>query len=502
MLSLNSLMLDNNISRLKKIELLYFNKDENHEKLFQEEKIIYIYSDEYSKSYVFCFYLSLLINDNKDIINYIYNIEYIKDIFKKIEKSKKKLKIILFSKILYDLIINYEGIDYNEQESKDLIKMKTICENNIIKFDILDLKPAIKNIKNKDIDEIYSNIIDLLIIQNKFENYQYIYDIIKDMEIESINITKNMINNLTSFFNNNKEKLKEYEIFGIDDLLNAKKVNFYYILFKYILKDKIYLNQIPFLSNNKKRMLTFIKSKIDISSKINYKFVNGKIEFVLNFFFDLDYFKQFSTAQKTKSSIFININNENTVENNPLFNNLGKEEWVQILNDSTFTLKIGNKSSCEYINIIYGNNNVNINYDYFKKIVDNENFHKQKYFNDFIKLEKFLEELKTIFNNTFNKYQDFNIIINLKFETTFYSGSINIQCNYIILFPYKNIPKIITEYNILYQQNYNSFNTLIREIGRFLDNQERANNVLDNNNNELSHFFDDYLEYLDNIQYN
>lgn len=225
----------------------------------------------------------------------------------------------------------------------------------------------------------------------------------------------------------------------------------------------------------------------------------------------MDYFKQFSTAQKTKSSIIImKIIDENTNENNPLFNNLGKGEWVQILNDSTFTLKIGNKSSCEYINIVYGNNNVNINYEYFKKIADNENFHKQKYFYDFIKFEKFLEELKNIFNMTFNKYQDFNLIIKLKFETTFYYGTTNIQCNYIISIPEKNIHKIITEYNMLYKQNYNSFNTLIREIARYLDNQARANNengvfynyALYKDNNELSNFFDDYLEYLDNIQYN
>ena len=206
-----------------------------------------------------------------------------------------------------------------------------------------------------------------------------------------------MINDLVIFFNDNEENLRDYEIYEADDLLNIKKINFYYIFFKYVLKNQIYKNQIPFLLKIKKRILTFIKFNYNISSiinKINEPIRKEKIEFVLKFFLDLYYYKQFTTTRKTTSSIFNQINDEENEDDNPLFKNLGKDEWVKILNNSTFTLKIGNKSVCKYIDIEYGNNNVKISYNYFKKIAENGKYKKQKYFNDFIKFSKFLEEIK------------------------------------------------------------------------------------------------------------
>ena len=294
-----------------------------------------------------------------------------------------------------------------------------------------------------------------------------------------------------------------------DDLLNIKKINFYYIFFKYVLKNQIYINQIPFLLKIKKRILTFIKFNYNISSiinKINEPIRKEKIEFVLKFFLDLYYYKQYTTTRKTTSSIFMQINDEENEDDNPLFKNLGKDEWVKILNNSTFTLKIGNKSTCKYIDIEYGNNNVKISYNYFKKIAENEKYKKQKYFNDFIKFSKFLEEIKSLFNKTFEKYPNFNLVIKLKFETTFYSGSTtNIQCNYIYSFREEVPPNIITDYNILYMQNYNRFNTLIREISRFLDNQIQRNDDEELHyqlQEEINEFYDEYNEFVDNIQNN
>ena len=333
------------------------------------------------------------------------------------------------------------------------------------------------------------------------------------MELESIDLTKKMIEDLSILFNENEEQFREYEIFETNDLFNIKKINFYYILFKVILKNQLNINQIPFLFKNKKRILKFIKSKYDISSQINKikeSFTKEKIEFAINFFLDLYYYRQFTTAEKTKSSIlkektksiiFIEVNDEDNEENNPLFNNLGKDEWVQILNNSTFTLQIGNKSSCEYIKIVYGKNDIYINYNDFKKIIQNEKYKKQKYFSDFIKFSKFLEDIKLFFNKSFNNFPKFNLNINLKFETTFYSGTTNIFCNYLISFKENTKLIVISEYNILYKQDYNSFNYLIKIIAQILENQNRDNNeeeqliyqVQEDNKN----FYDVYNEYID-----
>ena len=77
------------------------------------------------------------------------------------------------------------------------------------------------------------------------------------------------------------------------------------------------------------------------------------------------------------------------------------------------------------------------------------------------------------------------------------------------------MPDKISEYNILCPQNYNSFNTLIKKIARFLDNsiednKKQDNSIEDNkeqdllyqiqeNNNEFYNYFN---EYVDSIQYN
>ena len=44
------------------------------------------------------------------------------------------------------------------------------------------------------------------------------------MELESIDITKNMLNDLEIFFNENEEKFKDYIIFETNDLLNIVKL--------------------------------------------------------------------------------------------------------------------------------------------------------------------------------------------------------------------------------------------------------------------------------------
>ena len=512
-------MLENNISELLKIKLIYFNKDKNHNSLYQDEKFIYIYSNDNTYSLAYCFYLSLLINDKKAYINYVYNIKFINDIFEIMKNLSNNLRKKIFSKNIIILINNYIGTEeYEEQEKKELNEKLTICEKNIDNLDNLDnldLIPIIDDIKNKDMEEIYSAIISCLLLSNNFENYEKIYNIIKDVELESIDLTKKMIEDLSILFNENEEQFREYEIFETNDLFNIKKINFYYILFKVILKNQLNINQIPFLFKNKKRILKFIKSKYDISSQINKikeSFTKEKIEFAINFFLDLYYYRQFTTAEKTKSSIlkektksiiFIEVNDEDNEENNPLFTNLGKDEWVQILNNSTFTLQIGNKSSCEYIKIVYGKNDIYINYNDFKKIIQNEKYKKQKYFSDFIKFSKFLEDIKLFFNKSFNNFPKFNLNINLKFETTFYSGTTNIFCNYLISFKENTKLIVISEYNILYKQDYNSFNYLIKIIAQILENQNRDNNeeeqLIYQVQEDNSKFYDVYNKYIDKI---
>ena len=105
------------------------------------------------------------------------------------------LKKIIFSNIICVLIDNYKGTEeYKEQQEEiELNEKKGICERNINNIDNLDLGLTIADIKNNDIDKIYSKILVFLIKNNKLEDYDYAYKLIKDLELESINYTINII---------------------------------------------------------------------------------------------------------------------------------------------------------------------------------------------------------------------------------------------------------------------------------------------------------------------
>ncbi len=64
------------------------------------------------------FYLNLLINDNKAIVNYSYSIDLINEITNLQKKISDTIyKKIIISKIIIDLIYNYKQSDnYKEEE--------------------------------------------------------------------------------------------------------------------------------------------------------------------------------------------------------------------------------------------------------------------------------------------------------------------------------------------------------------------------------------------------
>ena len=71
-----------------------------------------------------------------------------------------------------------------EEENTNFIK------NNINIFKEFGLNYDLNIIKNKKIDEIYIEIINGLIQNNKFDDYEYLKDILKNkLEIQNIDIT-------------------------------------------------------------------------------------------------------------------------------------------------------------------------------------------------------------------------------------------------------------------------------------------------------------------------
>ena len=467
-------ILEKYLSKLEIIELIFNNKKAIHINLYKEEKYIKIISDENTKSLAYCFYLSLAIG-NASIINYIYNIKYIEDIFKIMEKENS-LKQIILSKIICILIYNYkQSEDYKENEEEELNKKFEICIKNIDNIANLGLGLTADYIKNNEIDIIYCKIISWLIEKNIFQDYDDTYDFISELELETINITNNMLKYLINILNK-EDVINNYGIFEMDDLLNGKKINFYYIFFKYILKNDIYIYQIPFFLKNKKNLIQIIKYNYENITK------NEKNAFILNFLFGeehINILRRNKNTNKTQTSLFIEVPDEENDDNNPLIVNAGNYIWVKLLNKSFFTLsRRGYKNIYDFYDIIYKYNgkDTKINLIKFNSIINNEIFRKQKYFEDFLSFSNFLSEIKIIFNNLFEKYDNFNLFITIEFETTFYDGFPNIQCIY--KFSQDNKDTIsFTDFNLLYNKSYEGFNSLIKEIGQYLDKKNMPNNV-------------------------
>ena len=95
-------------------------------------------------------------------------------------------------------------------------------ENNINILKELNL--TIKEIKSKTVDKIYLEII-ISLIKNKFEDDEYIENILKQLDIESINITQIMFNKIKALLDNKESDINKYLI-SKDDLFDNRNNKF------------------------------------------------------------------------------------------------------------------------------------------------------------------------------------------------------------------------------------------------------------------------------------
>ena len=233
---------------------------------------------------------------DKDCLDNIFieNIETINEYKNSENKTSKK---ILLSKILLMII----------DKKKEFIKEKNVIVrlNKIVEENTNFIQNNIKNIK---IDEIYIEIINGLIQNNKFDNYEYLENIlINQLEIQNIDITK-IFNELTRVLNIDESCVKKYLISKPSDLLIENKINFSYFWVKYILKDYKYLYKIPIFYNIcinikkmiKKNELENINNNI---SKINNK-IQERIEYILKIINDSErYYKKYFVNEKLKYNL-------------------------------------------------------------------------------------------------------------------------------------------------------------------------------------------------------
>ena len=388
------------------IKLLYMNKNNIHKILYDSEEIINLTFDMIKNGLSNYFYLLLLLEENPDIINYNYSIDFIESIYNQlIVEIDNKFKIIIISKLILELINNFRQIDGNDEDNEysKLIEIENNINNNNINSIkegniLFDFSKDV--ITNNKIDKIYIDIINILIKTNKIDDYDYTYNIIKKLDLENIILTETMFDELSDILNE-KEYMKNYIIDSKDFIFNNKIINFYYILFKYILKNSIYIYQNKFLLNARKNIIKFSK-QLSTNNLLDDK--KEMIKYILSFITDSKYYynicfiekqnknKNNSNSNYSQSSFWTNSTIHDSVNSQNIFSS--NSQYLSLFNDNEDIFKIIN----------------------FEKII--EKHEKKKNSSEFIKemtngiiISGGLEDKYHIYNSQFELLKDISFLI-------------------------------------------------------------------------------------------
>ena len=481
-----------NLNENDSIRFLYFNRIKSHSILYDNEEVINIKLINGNDKLDFYIYLCFLIEENLSVVNYIYSINVIKKINDMQTRIKnEKIQKLIMAKIIIVLINNYEQSDNEEDtDSTDLNSLKNfnmeIINDNIKELNQYNINK--NNFLSKKLEEIYSEIIKYLIINNKLDDSEFTNNILKQINLKYIYITKVMFDEIAKLLKSENDYIKDYVIKEYNDLFDLKKINFYYILIRYILKITFYIYEIPFLLETMIKIKTLIKQNISslghsIKQNRPYK---DKIEFVLKAFIEYKYYYDKSikairananantSQQNSNASNQVNISNRsnnnyygnsininNSESSSGFFSNSSykrakedsgrnfdsfTEEPVnqfeefekkyrneiifQILQNSSFKyeFKIKNEQvTFKCISIIINGQNVQKTYDEIKDITsDNRNL-----LNNFLKFKEFLEFFENKIQSSYKN--KFTFEVTLKFESNSVKLSIfQVDCIYIL----------------------------------------------------------------------
>ena len=313
-------------------KFFYFNKKTVHKILYEKNEVIHLNYNSKNKNLEFYFYLTLLIRENPNILNYEYDEKYIMELNKEIKKdiNNNKLNKIIKAKFIIELTqeykLDFDFFDNDKGKELDVIinSNVNIIKNNINFFSDLNVNLDINKIILFPIDKIYNEIIYGLIKSKKFNDFGYINDIIKQLDLEEIDITEFMYNNLEEFLNNKENELiiNEYVINEEKDLKDNLKMNFSYFLIKYYLKNDYYINNSKFISALKeslKNILNINKNALTNIEDNKYK----KIRYIL----DILYLKPKKIIKNNLKTYFNNfIKEQRDLEKKNKENEINKDK--------------------------------------------------------------------------------------------------------------------------------------------------------------------------------
>ena len=468
---------------LNVLEYLYLNRHKIHQILYDSDSTITI-NEEMLKEYTDYYYLYCLIKYQSVLINFKYNFQIVQDAYDKQIISKGIIKRIIMSKIVITIIDNF----LEEEEDNEIIdkctNIKTKCieyiNNNKQELNKYQKDLDLDNLEKSDvfIEDIYSDIIYTLIINNKLNQSE---EILNELEIKKIRLNKSIFDSINNAFS--EENINNYEISEYNDFFNQDKINFYFILFGYILKCSDYIIYIPFLSKIKEKILQKVKENLD--DLYNYFEFNRKkndnsitkLKQVLNYFIELNYYLEKAKAEKKQNAKPSQIESNNSSMTN-----------------SQMSYNLSEYSSSMYNSSKYGFENSS-----FK----NRNNNNLNSYSNYEISEKSISELKK--DKAFNILSDSNFVVmleykqgknkaNIEYKKISYKDESNNTCELTL----KELKNIVSEDSEL-NSKFGQFIILLDKIESELISQYKRNKKTEIN---LHFKMENYNNYYINVLYN
>ena len=334
------------------LEYLYLNRFVVHQLLYEGDTIIKVELD-YISGFKDYYYLYLLIKEEPEINNYNYDFSFVKKAFDFQTETEKEIEKIIRAKIALTLIKVYT--DQNEENQEDCKKMEKSCKDYLIESkNILDkykIEIDLDKLYDDDIhiNEIYIGILKYLIINQKLDESTETSNLLNELDLKNLRINKDIFEALKEVLT--EKNLQNYKIETFDDLFQSeKKLIFYYTLFEYILKDYIYIYEIPFLIEQRNNIIKIIKENLySFYSEIKdgEKDTINKLKKVLGFFIEFDYYYEKSKKLKKYKKKESMSSNNNYSSNNQSNNSINSNNNMPSQNSSSSNFHSSNSSSGE-----------------------------------------------------------------------------------------------------------------------------------------------------------
>ena len=466
------------------IEYIYLNKERINQILYDEETNIKI-EQNYLVKFSDYIYLYYILAESRDVVNYIFEIELIDAFNDILLATKSKIKMIILSK-LEIFFIDYYFEQKDDEKTKKYEDMENKCKQiinvniNYLKEDIADLN--IDNLLSDDIENIYTEIIKSLIINGKLNDSDKTIKLLDDLEIKHIRLNKKFYDNLSKILI--EKNLNKYKISDIDDISDENKMNFYRILFEYILKSSDYIFYNSFLLETRKKIIEIINDK---PNQFYSMAKNNKNKEALSYLIEFEYYKE------RAKSLRVNITTDNgddissikyeSISSYSLFGGASSEKEktdgrsayelindneinaisYKILSNSTFLIsaeysKEKKETIITYKKIFYRRKEYNENKDITINEVKNQN-PQDKDLN--IYYNKFLQYLQEVENEIKYHYtNEKEIEITMKFSM---NKKYNLTCEFQI--NDNNLDeKDFTESDLLNKTNHEALNIMAQNI--------------------------------------